>query len=393
MNYLSSKFNFERGDNNLSKLLKEKREQPNFIDLTSSNPTSLFEYDLDSIRSALTNPLILSYKPDPQGLKETRLALVEYYKAKGRNLKVDQFFLTSGTSEAMSFILKTICDTNSEILLPTPGYPLYDFILVLENAKSSNYSLVPKLAENKNKLVWEMDFDLLKRKINRNTKAIVIVEPNNPTGSRLTVHDAQKLVSICIENNLVLIVDEVFSDYYEGYYLTQPFIEANCIFLNGISKTLALPQMKLSWMYISGGSEFIKQIKEGLEIIADSYLSVNIPVQLGLPKFLETADIIQSQIKKRIHENCLHAQKLLKAESNIEFFLPDGGWYMLLKINTFFDDEDFACNLLKKESTYIFPGYMFDLEKDCFLVISLIVSEEIFQEGIKRIILFTKESK
>ena len=177
MNYLSSKFNFERGENDLAKILTESKTLPNFIDLTSSNPTSLFVYDLDLIQSAFINPSIISYKPDPQGLKETRLALVDYYQKKGRLMDVDQFFLTSGTSEAMSFILKTICDTGSEVLVPTPGYPLYDFLLVMENVKSVNYSLVPRLTESQNKLIWEIDFEILERNINRNTKAIIIVEP------------------------------------------------------------------------------------------------------------------------------------------------------------------------------------------------------------------------
>ncbi|MBP9884713.1 MAG: pyridoxal phosphate-dependent aminotransferase [Leptospiraceae bacterium] len=393
MNYLSSKFNFERGENDLAKILTESKTLPNFIDLTSSNPTSLFVYDLDLIQSAFINPSIISYKPDPQGLKETRLALVDYYQKKGRLMDVDQFFLTSGTSEAMSFILKTICDTGSEVLVPTPGYPLYDFLLVMENVKSVNYSLVPRLTESQNKLIWEIDFEILERNINRNTKAIIIVEPNNPTGSRLTVSDSKKLVDLCQQKNLVLIVDEVFSDYYKEYYLSQPFTKANCIFLNGISKTLALPQMKLSWMYLSGEPEFVAQLKEGLEIVADSFLSVNMPVQLGLGKLLEGAEKIQSQIRERIYTNCTRVKQLLKSHTEIDFFLPDGGWYLLLKINTFSDDEEFACKLLKNNITYVFPGYMFDLEKDCFIVISLIVPEEIFEEGIKRIIRFTQESK
>lgn len=391
MNYLSSKFNFERGENDLSKLLSVKKNQTSFLDLTSSNPTSLFSYDTESILSAFQNPLIASYQPDPQGLMEARLAIVEYYNSKGRRLLADQIFLTSGTSEAMSFILKAVCDSDSEILLPTPGYPLYDFLLVLENVKSSHYTLVSSAGENQHSLNWEIQFELLEKKITPNTKAIVLVEPNNPTGSRLSNQDATKLVSLCLEKNLILIVDEVFSDYYDSYYATQPFCDANCIFLNGISKTLALPQMKLSWMYLSGNSEFVKQMKEALEIITDSYLSVNIPVQLGLRKLLETSNQIQSQIKQRIQKNCLQIQTLLETEDRITYILPKGGWYMLLKIKTRLDDERFACELLETQSVYVYPGYMFDLENECFTVISLIVPEEILQEGIKRIIRFLQD--
>lgn len=388
MNYLSEKFNFDRSENDLSKLLQIVKTKPEFLDLTSSNPTLFFEYDHDKIRSAFLENSFFPYAPDPQGIIKARLALVNYYHTKGRKRKPENFFFTSGTSEAMSFILKAICNPDSEILLPTPGYPLYDFIFNLENCESRNYLLYPERSENPNKLLWKIDFQSLEENINKNTKAIVIVEPHNPTGARLIPNDVAKLILIAKSKKIILIIDEVFSDYYEGYYKVNSYTEANCIYLNGLSKTLALPQMKLSWIYLDGDLEFVAQMKDALEIVSDTYLSVNIPVQLGLEKILETSDGIQLKINNRIRENCFKISQLLKANNSIEFFFPDGGWAMILKLTNNWDDENFAYKLLKNHSVYVYPGYMFDMPESCYIVISLILPTKMIEEGIARIIRF-----
>ena len=385
MNYLSDKFNFERSQNDLSKLLESAKVKNNFLDLTSSNPTFFFEYEESLIRSAFTEVSIFPYEPDPQGIEKARLALVKYYEKKERKMAARNFFFTSGTSEAMSFVLKAITNPDSEILLPTPGYPLYDFILNLENCKVKNYSLIPQRTNLSNQLLWRIDFKSLKENINENTKAIVIVEPHNPTGSRLNQEDAANLILIAKTNNLILIVDEVFSDYLEGYYSVNPYEGANCIYLNGLSKTLALPQMKLSWIYLTGSSIFVGQMKEALEIISDTYLSVNIPVQVGLETLLETANKMQSQIKNRVKSNSIRIAYLLKEEKGIEFFLPDGGWCMILKLNESWEDEEFAFRLLEDQGVYVYPGYMFDMPDSSYIVISLILSPEMIEEGMKRI--------
>ena len=393
MNYLSSKFNFDRSENKLSQILSYKKKNPQFLDLTVSNPTLLFDYEYEKIQNAFATTSPFPYNPDPQGLIETRLALVNYYQTKSINRNVENFFLTTGTSEAMSFILKTICDSDSEILVPTPGYPLYEFLFTLENVTSKNYNLIPKESENPNKLTWEIDFETLVKSINKKTKAIVIVEPHNPTGSRLSFQDSKILKNILKEKNLILIIDEVFSDYNSDENLTDPFSEINSIYLNGLSKMLALPQMKLSWIYLNGDEEFLTQMKSGLEIVSDSYLSVNTPVQKCLPILLETKKSIQEKIKVRILNNCQSVQNILSSAKNIQYFLPDGGWYLLLKINTTLEDEDFSCSLLEKFYTYVYPGYMFDLENSCWLVISLLTPEEVLKEGTNRIYNFVNESK
>jgi aspartate/methionine/tyrosine aminotransferase len=307
-------------------------------------------------------------------------------------MKSENFFLTAGTSEAMSFILKVITNPKSEVLLPTPGYPLYDFILNLENCESRNYLLYPQKSENPNKLIWKIDFQSLEESININTKAIVIVEPHNPTGARITIEDVAKLILIAKNKNLILIIDEVFSDYYEDYYRINPYLGANCIYLNGLSKTLALPQMKLSWIYLDGDLDFVAQMKDALEIVSDTYLSVNIPVQLGLEKLLETSSNIQKQIQSRIKTNSLKISQLLETNNSIEYFLPDGGWCMILNIINFQGDEKFAYHLLKEKGLYVYPGYMFDMPDGCYIVISLILHSEMIEKGIKRIIEFVNET-
>lgn len=392
MNYLSEKFNFDRSENELSKLLQIVKTKPEFLDLTSSNPTLFFEYEEEKIHSALSENSFFPYAPHPQGIFVARQALANYYQAKGRKMKPENFFLTSGTSEAMSFLLKAICNPGSEILLPTPGYPLYDFILNLENCESRNYLLYPERTENPNKLLWKIDFQSLEESINKNTKAIVIVEPHNPTGARLIPDDVAKVILIAKSKKIILIIDEVFSDYYEGYYKINSYAGANCIYLNGLSKTLALPQMKLSWIYLDGDLEFVMQMKDALEIVSDTYLSVNIPVQLGLEKLLETSNNIQSKIQNRIKANSLRISQLLETNHSIEYFLPDGGWCMILKINNSWVDQTFAIELLKQKSVYVYPGYMFDMPEGCYIVISLILHSETIEKGIKRIIEFANEA-
>ncbi|MBK6604165.1 MAG: pyridoxal phosphate-dependent aminotransferase, partial [Leptospiraceae bacterium] len=255
----------------------------------------------------------------------------------------------------------------------------------LENCKAKNYSLIPQRTNLSNKLLWRIDFKSLEENINENTKAIVIVEPHNPIGSRLNPEDAANLVLIAKTNNLILIVDEVFSDYLEGYYNVNPYEGANCIYLNGLSKTLALPQMKLSWIYLTGSSIFVEQMKEALEIISDTYLSVNIPVQIGLETLLETANKIQSQIQNRAKSNSIRIADLLKEEKGIESFLPDGGWNMILKLKEPWEDEEFAFRLLEEQGVYVYPGYMFDMPGSSYIVISLILSTEMIEEGMRRI--------
>lgn len=388
MNYLSSKLNFDRTENELAKLLHLVKTQENFIDLTSSNPTLFFEYETELIQKALSSNNIFPYAPDPNGLKTARQEIVKYYQSKGRILDVDNLFFTSGTSEAMSFILKAICNFNSEILLPTPGYPLYDFIVQLENTSAKNYILYPESTNDANKVNWKIDFEKLEQGITKNTKAIVIVEPHNPTGSRLNPEDAARVTQIANDKNLILIIDEVFSDYYPDYYTVNPYLEANCIYLNGLSKTLALPQLKLSWIYLSGKQEFVSQLKEALEIISDTYLSVNTPVQTGLEILLQTADSIQNKIKTQIKENKKIIYKNLKDDSFIDFFIPEGGWYLILKLKTNIEDETFSYQFLNDQKVYTYPGYMFDMPGDKYIVISLLPDKDSFEEGIKRLIHF-----
>ncbi|HMW06544.1 MAG TPA: pyridoxal phosphate-dependent aminotransferase [Leptospiraceae bacterium] len=387
MNYLSDRFDFERSENELSRILELTKNNADFLDLTISNPTSLFHYDLEKIQKGLNASFLFPYSPDPFGIESAREILVKYYQSKGRIFQKENFFFASGTSEAMSFILKAIANRDSEVLLPTPGYPLYDFILKLENVKTEYYALLPRKV-SKNQLLWEIDFSLLEQKINKNTKALVIVEPQNPTGARLTKSDAERLVEVIRKNKLILIIDEVFSDYYKDYYLSNPYKNINCIYLNGLSKTLALPQMKLSWIYLSGEAEFISQMKESLEIICDTYLSVNSMVQYGLGFLLETAVDIQSQIINQIQVNLELVERVLMGQDLIEWFKPEGGWYLLLRINNQWKDEDFSIQLLKEKHVYILPGYMFDIHEEGYIVISLIVKSNILEEGLNRILAF-----
>lgn len=395
MSYVSHKFQFPKELNQLSEKLTEfKRKGSVYIDLTVSNPTLAgLNYPETEIKALLAKNEIFQYAPHPKGLLNARKAIVEYYQNRGKQVSAADFFLTTGTSESISFLLKLFCNPGDEILIPAPGYPLYEFISAFENVVAKKYYLQGK-QEGKTYSIY-IDFERLNRVITPGvTKILFLVQPNNPIGCNLPKKELDKIIDFVCKHKLILVVDEVFSDYsfqkehYEINYENIPIIT-----LNGLSKILGLPQMKLSWIHIAGNSIFVLETKEALEFLTDAFLSVSLPVMIATSGLLSLRNIIQDQIKERVLNNLVWLDEIIAANPTeyIAFKVPDAGWYLVIDIKLPIPDENFALRLLKEKSVYVYPGYMFDFEDGCKIIISLLTSKEVFVEGMRRTIEFVNQ--
>ncbi|MGC9053147.1 MAG: pyridoxal phosphate-dependent aminotransferase [Candidatus Hydrogenedens sp.] len=355
------------------------------FDLTLSNPTKAnFLYPETEILQALSKSQSLLYEPTPKGSYEARETISLYYSSLGFSVSVDDIFLTSGTSEGYSYIIKLICNPDDEILVPAPSYPLLDFIASLELVK-----VVPYHFEEQNNS-WFLSTKNIINSVNNKTKLLFLVQPNNPTGNILSHVEIHDLLSFAEEYNLVIVVDEVFRDYLFSNESPHLFSSSQIpIFtLNGISKTLALPQLKLSWFVCSCPENRKKELYEGLEIIADTYLSVNTPVQVALADLFQIKDSIQIQIQNRISNNLKYAITQFSKCPYITSYPPQGGWYLVIKIsNTIESEEKLIIDLLNQTGVYVHPGGMFRFpDNNFYMILSLLPEENIFQEGIQRII-------
>ncbi|MCX8064780.1 MAG: pyridoxal phosphate-dependent aminotransferase [Candidatus Hydrogenedentes bacterium] len=369
-----------------NKLLEEG---VNIIDLTISNPTQAkIEYLTEEIVHAITSPQIFEYRPNPKGLYSARAVIAKYYSEKGYKVSAEDIFLVSGTSEGYSYLLKLICNPGDKILVPAPSYPLLDFIAKLENVEIEDFSL--KL---NSKGEWRLDIESIYQRLDSRTKGIFFVQPNNPTGTILSKAEGENLIKLCEENGLCLIVDEVFREFVFNSEKPVPLLHSDSVpvfTLNGISKTLALPQLKLAWILAFLPNKVRTQICEALEIICDTYLSVNTPVQVGLESLFQMRGKINESIMERLTSNLEYALNRLGNTSTLSTLKPEGGWYLILRYSHNIGSEQFAVKLLKSMGVHVYPGSTFRFPEDNFLVISLLTVSADFKEGLEKIIEFTE---
>jgi alanine-synthesizing transaminase len=350
------------------------------IDLTISNPIRVgIEYDESAILNALANPKALDYDPQPKGLRSAREAVARYYAS---IIDPENLVLTTSTSEGYSYVFRLLGNPGDEILVPKPSYPLFDFLADLQDVKLVPYSLIYDHG-------WQVDFHLLETSITEKSRAIVLVHPNNPTGSYISGQERKQLNELCRRHKLALIVDEVFLDYaHDGKH--RPTFAANedalTFTLSGISKVSALPQMKLAWIAVSGPRVDMAPAMQRLEIIADTYLSLNAPVQLAAPVLLDQRNAVQPQLMRRVRANLAELDRQLAAQKSCSRLEVQGGWYAVLRIPVTRSDEDFVIELLRRGSVLVHPGHFYDFPSDGYLVLSLIACEEEFRDGIGRIL-------
>lgn len=350
------------------------------IDLTISNPTRAeIKYDKAAILSALSAPKGLDYDPQPKGLRSAREAVAGCYASL---VDPESLILTTSTSEGYSFVFRLLCNPGDEILVPKPSYPLFDFLADLQDVKLVPYALIYDHG-------WQIDFHSLESALTEKSRAIVLVHPNNPTGSYISAQERQRLNQLCQENKIALIVDEVFLDYaHDGE--PEPTFAANgdalTFTLSGVSKISALPQMKLAWIAVSGPPQDVTAAMQRLEVIADTYLSLNSPVQLAAPVLLDQRKTIQPQLMSRVRANLSELDRQLAHQKPCSRLAIQGGWYAVLRIPVTRSDEDFAIELLQRCQVLVHPGHFYDFPTDGYLVLSLITREEDFRDGIGRIL-------
>ncbi len=357
------------------------------LDLTISNPSRAgFPYDAETILQALIQPGALDYDPQPKGLRSAREAVAAYYREEheGFDLDPESLVLTTSTSEGYSYVFRLLCNPEDEILVPKPSYPLFEFLADLQDVKLAPYPLLYDHG-------WQIDFPSLYKVVNHRTRAVVVVHPNNPTGSYVSERERADLNAFCREYNLALIVDEVFLDYaLDGasrstFALNQDVLTFT---LSGISKISGLPQMKLAWVVVSGPDEKAKPAMARLEVIADTYLSMNTPVQLAAPVLLAQRKKIQPLLLDRLRANLQQLDHQLTKQKSCTRLEVEGGWYAVLRVPVTQSDEELAIALLQEKSALVHPGHFYDFSGDGYLVLSLITPPEQFREGVGRMLGF-----
>lgn len=384
MNFMfSSRFSWSLGINQLTKLLAAKKNAALEInDLTLSNPTRAgFDLPANELLESLSQPAAMQYEPEAKGLLATRLAIAHYYAERGQIIQPEQIILTASTSEAYSWLFKLLTDQHDEILIPQPSYPLFEFLAAFEGIK-----LIPYTLEYLHPSGWRIDFDSVNAAVSAKTKAIIIVNPNNPTGSYLKKKEFARLEEVCLHHELALIVDEVFADYSlkADAQRISDFSKAKALtfVLNGFSKMLCLPQMKLGWIVVNGESTLKGEAEAKLEFIADTFLSVNTPVQLAAPHWLKLRPAIQEQIRARLLSNLGYLQSAF-AHSSVRVLSIEGGWSAVLEIPRNHSEEELILKLLERENLLVHPGYFFDFHQEAFLIVSLLTPHKSFQQGIE----------
>jgi alanine-synthesizing transaminase len=376
--------NWNLAANDLSQALAAHRVTGKpFVDLTVSNPTECgFECQKEGILKALANPAALYYEPNPRGMLSARSAVAGYYGAREANVEPNDIFLTTSTSEAYSFAFRMLCNPGDEILIPAPSYPLFEFLADIHDVKLQRYPLLYDHG-------WQIDFHALKNAIGARTRVIVVVNPNNPTGHFTKQPEAEELNKICAERDLALIADEVFLDFALSNEMPKSFA-ANADILtlttSGLSKISGLPQMKAAWLIASGPSKLKEQAVARLEVIADTYLSLNAPIQLALPIFMEQRNQFQKQLMDRVRKNLTELDCQLAAQQACSRLTIEGGWYAILRLPAIYDDEEFALRLLKENGVYVHPGHFYDFPTKGYMVASLITPEKNFKEGLSRLL-------
>lgn len=353
------------------------------LDLTVSNPTVCgFGYDAGGLLGPLANAEALRYGADPLGMPSARETVAGYYAEHGAEVSIDDLLLTTSTSEGYAFLFRLLCDAGDEVLIARPSYPLFDFLADLEDVRLRSYPLFYDHG-------WWIDFAELERLIGPRTRAVVVVHPNNPTGHATGVAEREQIYEVCARHGLSLIVDEVFLDYPLRDELVLRSFAAGaapvltCV-LSGMSKVAGLPQMKVGWVVIRGPERERCETMSRLEVIADTFLSMNAPVQLALPAWMAGRHGIQQQIRQRTRQNLAMLQ-----DAGLEVLDADGGWSAVLRLPQRRGDLSVAEQMLDR-NVIVQDGELYGFGESGRVVVSLLTRLEIFHAGMKQIAQFAQ---
>jgi len=355
------------------------------LDLTVANPTTAgIPYAAQEILDALHDPRGLVYAPEPLGLATAREAVAGDWTARGTAIDATCIALTASTSEAYGVLFKVLCDPGDEVLVPAPSYPLLGFLAAFESVRLVPYPLVYASR-------WHVDIAALRAAIGPRTKAIVVVSPNNPTGSYLGIEELDAMLDL----DLPIVSDEVFATYSlvgasdavpEGRIASVAGARRGLVFaLSGLSKLAALPQMKLGWIGVAGEPTLAARAMARLELVLDTYLSVATPVQHALPVILRTRTIAEGAIRARTRTNLRVLREALGRAPSASVLDVEGGWYAMVRVPETRSDEEWAIELVDRDGVHVQPGYFFDMSRGAHLVASLLTPEATFAEGVRRI--------
>jgi alanine-synthesizing transaminase len=419
----SDRTNWKLAQNRFTVALEEVRASgARVLDLTVSNPTRAgLHYDEAAILGALSSPRALDYDPQSKGLLGAREAVAGYYRDRsGRgerdvasdvstDVDAERIVLTTSTSEGYSFVFRLLCNAGDELLVPKPSYPLFEFLADLQDVKLVPYPLIYDHG-------WQMDFPSLEKAVTARTQGVVVVHPNNPTGSYVKAGEVEMLNSFCRTHGLAVIVDEVFLDYgletsgakalsqeehnrsaesaappksgqangrHASFSGNQDVLTFT---LSGLSKVVALPQMKVAWVVTSGPPDAAEEAIGRLEVIADTYLSMNAPVQWAVPPLMEQRESIQRQLMERVRANLAELDRQLAQQRACQRLSVEGGWYAVLRVPVTRSDEELAIELVREKSVVVHPGHFYDFPSDGYLVLSLITRAGEFAEGISAVL-------
>lgn len=367
----------------------KRREGVPVLDLTESNPTRAgFEYPPEIV-NAFADPRVLRYDPSPAGLWEARERVAGYYAARGRKIDPGRILLTASTSEGYAYLFKLLTDPGDQVLVPRPSYPLFECLAAMESVEVRSYPLSYHGR-------WEIDLEALAAAITGRTRAMIVVNPNNPSGSYLKSGECTGLARLCAERGIALIADEVFSDYAfepdpERVATIAGVEECLTFAMSGLSKVAGLPQMKLGWVVAGGSAHQSEESWERLEWIADTYLSVGTPVQTAAARLLDAGESVQRQIRARTRQNLNAVQRWLAGKCAAPLHV-EGGWYVILQIPRIRSEEQWSLDLLDQAHVLVQPGYFYDFESEAFLVLSLLPEPELFEEAIGRLTRFLTDA-
>ncbi|HYE87546.1 MAG TPA: pyridoxal phosphate-dependent aminotransferase [Vicinamibacterales bacterium] len=353
------------------------------LDLTATNPTAAgFAYPKDLLQP-LADPRALDYEPQPLGLWAARAAVAADFRRRGIVVSADRVALTSSTSEAYALLFKLLCDAGDAVLVPHPSYPLFEHLTRLESVTAIPYPLEYHGS-------WRVDMDSIARTANSRVRAVLIVSPNNPTGSFLHRDDLAAISELAAANGWAIIGDEVFADY-----ALDPAPDAAAVLpgagvltfsLGGLSKSAGLPQVKLGWIGFGGPTALVDRAITAYEIIADTYLSVSTPVQASAPALIASGAAIRAQILARVRRNLDQLRSQAAAHPSIEVLKVEGGWSAVLKVPQIRGEEALVLELLEKDDVLVHPGYFFDFAREAFMVVSLLNEPATFDLAIGRLL-------
>ncbi len=352
------------------------------VDLTESNPTrAAIPYPADVLAS-LADPAALQYDPHPFGLPRARAAVAADHARRSALVNPDDVVLTASTSEAYSWLFKLLCDPGDAVAVPQPSYPLFDHLTSLEGVRVHPYALTYDGR-------WSIDFDTLAAAPDR-TRAVLIVSPNNPTGSYVSTAEVRELVRLCSQRGWALIADEVFADYPldQADPATDIARRADVLSfsLGGLSKTVGLPQLKLAWIVIGGPTPDRARARDGIELIADTFLSVGTPVQVAASRLLAAGAAVRGAIHDRVRHNLTVLRAAGRRFASCDVLTVEGGWSAIIRVPSTRTEEALVLDLLEREHVAVHPGYFFDFPREAYLVVSLLPEPRQFAPAIERVL-------